>query len=40
MYGRFPSSGSELVKRFILKYQKELQEMWDTGIYKKLPPID
>jgi hypothetical protein len=40
MYGRFPSSGSELVKRFILKYQKELQEMWDTEIYKKLPPID
>ncbi len=40
MYGRFPSSRSELVKKFILKYQKEFQEMWDTEIYKKLPSID
>lgn len=36
----YGESGSELVKKFILKYQKELQEMWDTEIYKKLPPID
>ena len=40
MFGEFPSSGSELVKKFILKYQKELMEMWETEIYKKLPPID
>ena len=40
LYGKFPKSGSELVKKFILKYKKELQEMWDTEIYKKLPPLD
>lgn len=40
MFGEFPSSGSELVKKFILKYQKELMEMWETETYKKLPPID
>ena len=22
-----------------LKYQKELEEMWETGQYEKLPPI-
>ena len=38
--GTFPKSGAGLVKQFILKYQKELQEMWDTEVYKKLPPID
>ena len=40
MFGKFPKSGAELVKQFILTYQKELKEMWDTEIYKKLPPID
>ena len=40
MNGKFPSSGADLVKRFILKYQKELLEMWETSTYKKLPPID
>ena len=40
MFGKFPKYGSELVKEFVLKYQKELMEMWDTEIYKKLPPID
>ena len=38
--GTFPATGASLVKAFILKYQKELLEMWNTGIYKKLPPID
>ena len=37
--GEFPDKGSKLVKEFVLKYQKELKEMWDTEIYKKLPPI-
>ena len=40
MNGKFPSSGLELVKKFILKYQKELLEMWESETYKKLPPID
>lgn len=38
--GRFPNNGQKLVKEFIKKYQKELQEMWDTETYKKLPPLD
>ena len=40
MFGDFPKSGCELVKKFILQYKEELQEMWDTEVYKKLPPID
>ena len=24
----------------ILTYKEELKEMWDTEVYKKLPPID
>lgn len=40
MFGKFPTSGAELVKKFILKYKNELKEMWDTEVYKKLPPID
>ena len=38
--GTFPSHGQELVKMFIDKYRKELQEMWDKEQYKKLPPIE
>ena len=38
--GSFPNKGQKLVKEFVLKYQKELQEMWDTQTYKKLPPLD
>ena len=37
--GDFPDKGLKLVKEFVLKYQKELKEMWDTEIYKTLPPI-
>ena len=29
-----------MVKEFVLKYQKELNEMWETQEYKKLPPLD
>ena len=28
------------VKEFVLKYQKELNEMWETEEYKKLPLLD
>ena len=38
--GSFPKKGSQLVKEFILKYQKELMEMWETEVYRKLPPLD
>ena len=37
--GTFPIKGSALVKEFILQHQKKLQEMWDTEVYKKLPPL-
>lgn len=37
--GDFPTKAKNLVKEFILKYQKELEEMWETEIYKKLPPL-
>lgn len=37
--GTFPSKAKEMVKEFILKYRKELKEMWDSETYKKLPPI-
>ncbi|MDD6807528.1 MAG: DUF4160 domain-containing protein [Oscillospiraceae bacterium] len=38
--GEFPVKAKKLVKEFILKYQKELEEMWEKEIYKKLPPIE
>lgn len=38
--GRFPKNGISMVKEFILKYQKELTEMWDTERYYKLPPLE
>ena len=40
MYGKFPSSGTELVKKFVLLHKEELLAMWETEIYKKLPPIE
>lgn len=38
--GEFPPKAKMLVKEFILKYRKELEEMWETGQYIKLPPIE
>ena len=35
----FPKKAKALVKEFVIKYQKELKEMWDTEIYSKLPPL-
>jgi len=37
--GKFPKTGTKLVKKFISLYKKELLEMWNTGIYYSLPPI-
>lgn len=38
MEGEFPPKA--MVKEFILKYQKELEEMLETEKYVKLPPIN
>ena len=38
--GIFPPKGRQLVKEFVLKYKNELQKMWDTEVYSKLPPLD
>ena len=40
MEGEFPLKAKALVKEFVLKYQKEPEEMWETEKYRKLPPID
>lgn len=39
MDGVFPPKSTALVKQFISKYRKELEEMWKTEKYVKLPPI-
>ena len=39
MDGVFPQKAKALVKEFILKYQKELMEMWEEEKYFKLPPL-
>ena len=40
MEGYVPPTAKILVKEFIQKYQKELENMWETEKYIKLPPID
>ena len=40
MEGEFPSKAKVMVKEFILKYQNELEEMWKTERYVKLPPLN
>ena len=40
MEGDFPPKAKAMVKEFILKYQNELQNMWDTEQYIKLPPLN
>lgn len=40
MEGEFPVKAKTLVKEFILKYRKELLEMWERGKYLRLPPLD
>ena len=37
--GEFPSKGTALVQEFISLHREELANMWETGVYKKLPPI-
>ena len=40
MEGEFPPKAKALVKEFIMKYRKELEEMWETEKYIQLPPLD
>ena len=40
MEGEFPAKAQTMVKEFVLKYQKELEEMWETEKYIKLPPLN
>ena len=40
MEGYFPPQLIPRVKEFIINYQKELEEMWETENYTKLPPLD
>lgn len=40
MEGAFPAKAKEPVKEFILTYRKDLEEMWETGHYRKLPPLE
>ena len=39
MEGHFPPRAAALVREFVLRYQKELEEMWETEHYAKLPPL-
>ena len=38
--GEFPNRAKKMVKEFVLKYQKELLEMWETGEYMKLKGLE
>ena len=40
MDGVFPPKAKAMVKEFVLKCQKELNQMWETEEYRKLPPLD
>ncbi len=40
MEGEFPAKAKAMVKEFILKNQKELEDMWEKEQYRKLPPLD
>ena len=38
--GVFPKRAHRLVKEFIKQNKNELMEMWETGNYHKLPPLE
>ena len=38
--GEFPRKAKLLVKEFILTYKGELEDMWESGNYLKLPPVE
>ena len=39
MEGDLPPKAKAMVKEFIEVHRKELEEMWETEEYRKLPPI-
>ena len=40
MDGEFPQKATDLVKEFIKNNRTELEEMWETEQYRKLPPVE
>ena len=40
MEGVFPVKAQSMVREFIAIYRSELEEMWESEIYKKLPPLN
>lgn len=39
MEGEFPPKAKALVKEFVMAYRRELEEMWETEQYRRLPPL-
>ena len=39
MDGYFPPRATQLVREFVRQNREPLKEMWETGQYRKLPPI-
>ena len=37
--GDLPNKAQDLVREWMLQYQKELLEMWERQILQKLPPL-
>ena len=38
--GSFPPKAAALVREFIAVHRDELEEMWETETYRKLPPLE
>lgn len=38
--GDLPNRAKKMVQEFVLKYQEDLMEMWETGVYKKLKGLE
>ena len=38
--GSLPNTAQKLMKEFIMLYQSELLNMWETGVYEKLKGLD
>lgn len=38
--GDIPAKEQKIIKSFVLKYEKELLEMWNTKQFHSLPPVE
>lgn len=38
--GGLPKNALKLVKQWVVIHKDELQEMWDTQLFKKIAPLD